>query len=455
SPTTWERGKGGEGHPSAPVPPLGEPVADSPSPTTWERGKGGEGHPSAPVPPLGEPVADSPSPTTWERGKGGEGHPSAPMAPLADARKLDAIAPAPTTWERMTGGEGHPSSPVTPLADAKKLDADSPAPTLWERGPGGEGHPGHPHHHHPPLALFWLPLVLLGLGWLVGFPLLALGGLGVLAFWRALTLAQRPAASFALLVVALGCAIIFGTEVIFIRDVFGTRMNTIFKFYYQVWLLWGMLAPFALWWMLRYARGRWGRGLAWGASALSLVLLAGALVYPWLALGELGRGPWVGLQGHTPRETHASGMDAVAWLRRMAPPGSVVLEAAAVDNGAAVAAGLEAPRCGGSYNGEGFGGVAAATGLPTLLGWDGHQRQWRGGDPEALAELGPRCAAADTIYRTLDVERARELLQRYNVAYVYVGELERYRYPAEALAKFATLGEVVFSADEVRIYRVW
>ncbi|PDW04286.1 DUF2298 domain-containing protein [Candidatus Viridilinea mediisalina] len=305
-----------------------------------------------------------------------------------------------------------------------------------------------------PLGLFWLPLGLLLLGLLFGFPLLALGALGCLAAWRALTLAQQPAASFVLLVITLGCAIIFGTELIFIRDVFGTRMNTIFKFYYQVWLLWGTVAPFALWWMLHHAQTPRARGLAWGSSVATLLLLIGALVYPWLTLSEVGRGRWIGLEGRTPREFSAAGVASVQWLRSMAAPGSVVLEAAAVDNADAVAAGLETPRCGGSYNGEGFGGIAAATGLPTILGWDGHQRQWRGGDPEALAELGPRCIAVDSIYRTLDSNHARTLLERYHVAYIYIGQLEQNRYPPEALAKFSNLGELVFHEEEVRIYRV-
>ena len=230
-------------------------------------------------------------------------------------------------------------------------------------------------------------------------------------------------------------------------------MNTIFKFYYQVWLLWGTLAPFALWWSLRYATGQL-RSVSWGVSGATLLLLVGALVYPWLTLGELGRAEARGLAGRTPRELSAAGAASITWLRQNAPAGSVVLEAVALDNADAVTAGSEMPRCGGSYNGEGYAGIAAASGLPTLLGWDGHQRQWRGGDPDALAELGPRCSDADTIYRTRDPGQARELLTRYGVDYVYVGSLEQRRYEPEALTKFAILGEVVFSSDEVTIYRL-
>ncbi|MCU0494706.1 MAG: DUF2298 domain-containing protein, partial [Chloroflexaceae bacterium] len=104
---------------------------------------------------------------------------------------------------------------------------------------------------HPSKLLPLLPPVLLVVGLLLGFPLLALLGLGLLAGWLAMRLVNRPVESFGLLVVALGCAIAFGTELIFIRDTFDGRMNTIFKFYYQIWLLWGVLAAFGTWWLLK------------------------------------------------------------------------------------------------------------------------------------------------------------------------------------------------------------
>ena len=310
---------------------------------------------------------------------------------------------------------------------------------------------------HSALSLLpWLPPALLAIGLLVGFPLLALAGLGALALERAWRLRERPGESFALLLAALGCAVVFGTELIYIRDTFegwSARFNTIFKFYYQVWLLWGALAPFALWWMLCYARGR-GRVVALGVTGLTVALLAGALVYPWLTLGELGRGELVGLHGRTPREQTSAGAASIGWLRSEAPRGSVVLEAADVSNGADVATLGMAAVCEGAYNGDGFGAVSAATGLPTVLGWVGHQRQWRGGDPAASAQLGPRCADVDAIYRTTDANQARELLAKYGVGYVYVGGLEQRLYAPESLAKFGELGEPVFQQDEVTIYRL-
>lgn len=303
------------------------------------------------------------------------------------------------------------------------------------------------------VGLVWLPPLLLAAGLLVGFPLLALAGLMMLALQRAMRLAHRPGESFGLLLAALGCAILFGTELIFIRDVFSNRMNTIFKFYYQVWLLWGTAAPFALWWCLRHTAGR-ARPVAWGAAGLTAALLAGALVYPWLTLRELGRGELVGLAGRTPRELTAAGEASIAWLRQAAAPGSVVLEAADVLNAADVASLGVAPQCGGSYNGAGFAGVAAATGLPTVLGWKGHQDQWRGGDPVARDQLASRCADVDAIFRSADEGLVRELLARYGVDYVYIGGLEQSLYPAESLAVLRGLGDPVFAQDEVTILKL-
>ncbi|MCS6881200.1 MAG: DUF2298 domain-containing protein [Chloroflexaceae bacterium] len=297
--------------------------------------------------------------------------------------------------------------------------------------------------------LLWLPPALLLAGLLGGFPLLALAGLGMLALALARELVRQAAQSFALLLAALGCAVLLGVELVYIRDVFegfSARMNTVFKFYYQIWLLWGALAPFCLWWLLARAEGR-ARLAGWGAAALALALLGGALVYPWLTVREYARGSIEGLAGRTPRELSPAGAASLAWLRREAPPGSVVLEAVAVEDRAA-------QRCGGSYNAEGYGGVAAATGIPTVLGWVGHQIQWRGGDPEARAELAPRCAAVDMIYLTGDPSEAERLLRQYGVDFVYIGALERRLYPPESLAKFARLGAVVFEQDEVTIYQL-
>ena len=100
------------------------------------------------------------------------------------------------------------------------------------------------------------------------------------------------------------------------------------------------------------------------------------------------------------------------------------------------------------------GRVSIYTGLPTVLGWDNHQRQQRGYSPT----IGERIGDIRRIYSTTDHEEALKLLDKYQVEYIYVGELERHYYQQQGLDKFdSMLGtelELVYVNSTVQIYRV-
>jgi uncharacterized membrane protein len=96
--------------------------------------------------------------------------------------------------------------------------------------------------------------------------------------------------------------------------------------------------------------------------------------------------------------------------------------------------------------------VASYTGLPTLLG--AHQNEQR-----YDWQVGPRSDDANNLYRTTDLEEARQLISRLHVTYIYVGQLERSVYPTEGLEKFEglrTAGELglVYENPGVRVYEV-
>jgi len=174
--------------------------------------------------------------------------------------------------------------------------------------------------------------------------------------------------------------------------------------------------------------------------ALFLALLVGALVYPWLTAGKAFRDDRrIGLDGKTPPEHTPEGAAAIAWLRANALGDAVILEATGDD-----------------YDGRGIGAsaVSASTGLATVLGWAGHEQQWRGGDPLSYAQIDPRKADIATIYNSGDLDQSRELLRKYGVDYIYVGVAEPATYDQLDLNKLAQLGEQVFQQGNVTIYRV-
>jgi YYY domain-containing protein len=240
--------------------------------------------------------------------------------------------------------------------------------------------------------------------------------------------APRSTHHFALLLFATGALLVLGVEYVYLRDNFGTRMNTIFKFYFQAWVMWGVAGAYALARIVQ--RGRVGVVVAVG------LLVAAGLIYPALAIPararEYGGPPTLDGAAHL-AGTHPDDYAAIGWLNANVDGAPVILEAPGDRFRAYV------------YEGR----VAAHTGLPTLLGWAGHEHQWRGsGDEQARREPD-----IETLYSSIDPDEVLTLLDNYGISYVYVGPLERERYPAAGLAKFAEVMQVVYDTERVTIYR--
>ncbi len=232
---------------------------------------------------------------------------------------------------------------------------------------------------------------------------------------------------FFLLIVLLGVLLVYGPEFFFLRDQFGWRINTIFKFYYQAWLLLGIAVAYGIADMLRQLARRGRLVLEIGLVAL----LAVGLVYPVLSLWDRTNGfnPPSGfsLDG-TQQGYYLSGDDAAAarWLQ--AAPIGVVAEAV-----------------GGSYSQ--YARVSANSGNPTVLGWPGHESQWRGG----ATEMGTRERDIEHLYSTRDWREAERILDLYNIRYVYIGPLERSTYTVND-RKFQQHMDLIFSEGGVAIY---
>ena len=253
--------------------------------------------------------------------------------------------------------------------------------------------------------------------------------------------ADAPPA-FALMLAALGLLLVAAPEFIYLRDSFGTRMNTVFKFYYQGWLLFGLSGAFAITRALQAAFRRaegGGRSLAPAALALPALalILAGAIFLPAAAYSKTG-----GLGGAATFDATAYMRDfapaelaAARWLRDNAPPGARVAEAK-----------------GDSYHPE-LSRISTVSGRPTLLGWEFHQRQWRGDAYGAMAQGRPE--ALDRIYRTAAGEELRAALDAWNVDFVVVGPAERAAYGAtpQREEEMGRVLPLVFEDGDVRIYQ--
>jgi len=241
--------------------------------------------------------------------------------------------------------------------------------------------------------------------------------------------------TFALLMIGLALLLTLAVEFVYLRDLFGTRMNTVFKLYYQAWVMLALAAAYGL---SRLAERATPLALKLPALALTGLLVLGGLYYPLVAIPSKadsfrGQPTLDGLAFL--RRYNPADMAAIDWIRAHIAPDAVVVEAT-----------------GGSYSPEGAGRVSMSTGNPTLLGWDFHEMQWRG---KAYGELtAGRPEALDQLYRTARPDELPGLLAKWEIDYVYVGGLERQKYGLgdAALARFDRTMKLVYDVDGVRIY---
>jgi YYY domain-containing protein len=266
------------------------------------------------------------------------------------------------------------------------------------------------------------------------FVLLALFLAAILVLARA-RLAENST-TFALLLAFTGFLLTFGVEFVYLRDSFGTRMNTVFKFYFQAWTLFSIASAYGVFYLSRALNG-----IARGAWFVALALLLGAsLVYPALAIPNRADG-----FKRTPT------LDGIAWIREYAPGDYAAIQwlHAHAPRGATI---LEAP--GGEYS---YGNrISVATGLPTILGWAGHELQWRGNSKLFQDDAAGvnRAADAQRIYQSLDAKETLTLLDKYDIKFVVVGQTERSQYglTKTQVDKFGKVMTLVFENGDVRIY---
>ncbi|MGH2619718.1 MAG: DUF2298 domain-containing protein [Anaerolineales bacterium] len=233
---------------------------------------------------------------------------------------------------------------------------------------------------------------------------------------------------FVMILVAIGALLVIAPEFVYLRDLFGTRMNTVFKLYFGAWILWGLAAAYAvvdLW------PKRWSPAGA-ARAAVVLPLIAG-LVYPALAT-------WTKANGFAPAQGRT--LDGVAHLAASNPDDYAAIQW--INEG--LPTGVIAEAIGGSYTQ--YGRISTHTGLPTVLGWDGHELQWRG----EAAPQGSRLPDIQQLYETPDWQAAAAILDRYQIEYVYVGPLEASTYLRLDERKFELFMDKIYESTGVRIY---
>jgi YYY domain-containing protein len=259
---------------------------------------------------------------------------------------------------------------------------------------------------------------------------------------------------YGLLIVAF--AITGGVEVIRLADDI-ERLNTVFKFYIQAWWLFGIAGAYAVWNAGSFVRRNLPQGTisrprvaftaVWGTAVTGL-FLAG-LLYPISAIGprtderfvETERTPdgmayMPGAVFADDRGTYELYPDylAILWARENIEGSPTIIEGV-----------TPFYRWGSRFS--------IYTGLPAVIGWDWHQKQQRWG---FQSEVDQRWADVATFYSQPSPEAKLRILQRYDVKYVFAGDLERAYFGEEGVAAIDGLPGLtkVYDAEGVQVWQV-
>ena len=259
---------------------------------------------------------------------------------------------------------------------------------------------------------------------------------------------------FVLLMIGTALVLTIAVEVVVLVGDIG-RMNTVFKLYLQAWMLLAVSAAASFGWLINVFPSwnfKWRTIFQLG----SYVLLAGAFMFTLTATSDKISDR---ISGDTPRtldgmefmnhSRHWDGQEmdlsedyrAIRWMQENIEGSPVIVEANCTEYRWCTR-------------------FTIYTGLPGVVGWNWHQRQQRGIFAPQVQE---RVNEVSAFYTMPDVESALGFLQRYDVKYIIVGQLERNVYPPvpglpDGLQKFKMYEDihwrVIYEDSNTRIYEV-
>jgi YYY domain-containing protein len=230
-----------------------------------------------------------------------------------------------------------------------------------------------------------------------------------------------------IILIIMGIILTLTPEFFYLRDQFGTRMNTIFKFYFQAWIIWGLAAAYCTV-VLFSQKDIFSRLFV----PVALVSMAMGLVIPATGFNER----FVSLV------TQSADLDGASYIKHYSPD-----DTAAIKWLQQAPSGVIVEAIGGDYTDAAR--YSTFSGQANILGWVGHESQWRGG----AKEMGSRQGDIELLYRTGLWREAQTILSRYHVRYVIVGPRENDTYQANT-AKFQGHLEPVFQSGAVTIFEV-
>ena len=271
--------------------------------------------------------------------------------------------------------------------------------------------------------------------------------------------------------IVVAILLIIAPEIFYVRDIYTSgylRANTMFKFAFAAFIILSVAMSYAITrlFFVVTKKGNYSLGCliaAWAFVALLFIPAHYTKVSLDQRCGEISRENYRGLNGIDYLDNYQSEWgyietagnlysykECTEWFNTNVKGSPVICEAA-----------------GESY--KDYNMVSAYTGLPTVLGWQTHEWLWRFHgivDPDTdIIEsdpnrdvwslyLTPRYADVDTIYQSDDTDAIQDVINKYKIEYIVLGNLEYNKYEYDNTEILKQVGEIVFSSENLNVFKV-
>ena len=266
-----------------------------------------------------------------------------------------------------------------------------------------------------------------------------LGAISATMIAVVLTRARRGAddgAHYVLILGAIAVYLLFAAELFFVHDLFSNRMNTVFKFYYQAWIVLSVVGGYGsyVWWKHHPKLVGVTRVGSRTAIGVLIVVIISSLYFPVAAAVSKtvasGLGPNLdGLSFMKARDEDE--LNVIRDISKISGHDDVLVEAV-----------------GGSYSE--YSRISGSTGVPTPLGWEFHEKQWHG----STDLFSDRKSDLETLYTTNDRSEIDEIIAKYSLTMVVVGPRERSTYGNIDMTMFDTIGDRIIEHGFYTVFSI-
>lgn len=222
--------------------------------------------------------------------------------------------------------------------------------------------------------------------------------------------------------------LIFLAENFYLNDFFGNRMNTVFKFYYQAWILLSIVIGVSV----KNIINNTNRYQKLFIYPIIIIFLLSTYFSISTTATKLSLNNEFNIDGaHFLTKTNSDEKEVIDYIAKNLNNNDKIIES-----------------YGDSYSD--FSRISAFTGIPTIIGWPFHELQWRG----SVQDIEDRKNVVDRIFLMNNNPEDVKLLKNYKNYILIIGPRERQKFSNIHVEDFDNFGTRIFQNRSYILFKI-